>query len=38
MWSATKRARKRSAPGLNYADDLCIRTEHERLFKNMVQG
>ena len=26
------------AAGLNYADDLCIRTEHERLFKNMVQG
>lgn len=26
------------AAGLNYADDICIRTEHERLFKNMVQG
>ena len=24
--------------GLNYADNLCMRTEHERLFKNMVQG
>jgi predicted CoA-binding protein len=24
--------------GLNFAQDLCIRTEHERLFKNMVQG
>jgi len=24
--------------GLNYADDLCIRKEHERLFKNMVHG
>jgi uncharacterized protein len=24
--------------GLNYADDICIRTEHQRLFKNMVEG
>jgi len=24
--------------GLNYADDICIRKEHERLFKNMVHG
>jgi len=24
--------------GLNYAENLCIRTEHERLFKGMVQG
>ncbi len=24
--------------GLNYADDLCIRKEHEHLFKNMVHG
>jgi predicted CoA-binding protein len=24
--------------GLDYADNLCIRTEHERLFKGMVQG
>lgn len=24
--------------GLNYADNICIRTEHERLFKNVVQG
>jgi predicted CoA-binding protein len=24
--------------GLNYAQNLCIRTEHERLFKNMVEG
>jgi predicted CoA-binding protein len=31
------RAKALSA-GLNYADDLCIRTEHERLFKNMVRG
>lgn len=29
---------KALAAGLNYADDLCIRTEHERLFKGMVQG
>lgn len=29
---------KALAAGLNYADDLCIRTEHERLFKEMVQG
>ncbi len=26
------------AAGLNYADDICIRTEHQRLFKNMVEG
>lgn len=24
--------------GLNYAQNLCIRTEHERLFTNLVQG
>lgn len=24
--------------GLNFAQDLCIRTEHERLFKDLVQG
>jgi uncharacterized protein len=24
--------------GLNYAQNLCIRTEHEKLFKNMVEG
>jgi uncharacterized protein len=24
--------------GLNYVDNMCIRTEHERLFKNIVQG
>ncbi|MBZ0292485.1 MAG: CoA-binding protein [Anaerolineae bacterium] len=24
--------------GLNFAQDLCIRTEHERLFDNLVQG
>jgi hypothetical protein len=24
--------------GLNYAQNLCIRTEHERLFKDMVEG
>jgi uncharacterized protein len=24
--------------GLNYAENMCIRTEHERLFKGMVQG
>ncbi|MBZ0289880.1 MAG: CoA-binding protein [Anaerolineae bacterium] len=24
--------------GLNYAENLCIRTEHERLFKGMAQG
>jgi predicted CoA-binding protein len=24
--------------GLNYAENLCIRIEHERLFKGMVQG
>lgn len=24
--------------GLNYAQNLCIRTEHERLFDNLVQG
>ncbi len=29
---------KALAAGLNYADNLCMRTEHERLFKNMVQG
>jgi predicted CoA-binding protein len=29
---------KALAAGLNYADDLCIRTEHQRLFKNMVEG
>jgi predicted CoA-binding protein len=29
---------KALAAGLNYADDLCIRTEHERLFKNIVRG
>ena len=29
---------KALAAGLNYADDLCMRTEHERLFKNIVQG
>jgi predicted CoA-binding protein len=29
---------KALAAGLNYADDICIRTEHQRLFKNMVEG
>jgi predicted CoA-binding protein len=29
---------KALAAGLNYADNLCMRTEHERLFKNMVEG
>ncbi len=29
---------KALSAGLNYADDLCIRTEHQRLFKGMVQG
>lgn len=24
--------------GLNYAENMCIRTEHERLFKGMVEG
>lgn len=24
--------------GLNYAENICIRTEHERLFKGLVQG
>jgi predicted CoA-binding protein len=24
--------------GLNFAQDLCIRTEHQRLFDNLVQG
>jgi predicted CoA-binding protein len=24
--------------GLNYAQNMCIRTEHERLFKGMVKG
>lgn len=24
--------------GLNYAENICIRTEHERMFKNLVQG
>jgi predicted CoA-binding protein len=24
--------------GLNFAQNLCIRTEHERLFENLVQG
>jgi uncharacterized protein len=26
------------AAGLNYADDLCIRTEHERLFDDVIEG
>jgi uncharacterized protein len=30
--------RKAEAAGLNIATDLCIRTEHRRLFNNMVQG
>jgi predicted CoA-binding protein len=29
---------KALAAGLNYAQNLCIRTEHERLFKGMVHG
>lgn len=29
---------KALSAGLNYADNLCIRTEHERLFKGMVRG
>lgn len=29
---------KALSAGLNYADDICIRTEHERLFKGMVRG
>lgn len=24
--------------GLNDADNICLHTEHERLFKNLVQG
>jgi uncharacterized protein len=24
--------------GLNYAQNLCIRTEHEKLFKNLIEG
>ena len=32
-------AREKSlSSGVNYADNLCIRTEHERLFKGMVRG
>ena len=30
--------RKALAAGLNVAMNLCLRTEHERLFKNLVQG
>ncbi|MBI5667841.1 MAG: CoA-binding protein [Chloroflexi bacterium] len=30
--------RKALAAGLNIATNLCIRTEHERLFKGMVEG
>lgn len=30
--------RKALDAGLNFAQDLCIRTEHERLFKGMVRG
>jgi predicted CoA-binding protein len=26
------------AAGLNYAENICIRTEHQRLFTNLVQG
>lgn len=29
---------KALAAGLNYADDICIRAEHRRLFRNMVEG
>jgi hypothetical protein len=29
---------KALAAGLNYAEDICIRTEHARLFTNLVQG
>ncbi len=29
---------KALAAGLNIATNMCIRTEHERLFKDMVQG
>ncbi len=29
---------KALAAGLNVATDICIRTEHERLFKGMVEG
>jgi uncharacterized protein len=29
---------KALASGLNYAENICIRTEHERLFTNLVQG
>ena len=30
--------KKALAAGLNIATDICIRTEHQRLFKGMVQG
>lgn len=30
--------RKALAAGLNIATNLCIRTEHERLFKGMIEG
>lgn len=29
---------KALAAGLNYADNICMRTEHQRLFTNLVQG
>jgi uncharacterized protein len=29
---------KALAAGLNYAENLCIRTEHQRLFNNLVEG
>lgn len=29
---------KALAAGLNYADDICIRAEHKRLFRDMVEG
>jgi predicted CoA-binding protein len=36
---ANEEARDKAlAAGLNYAENICIRTEHERLFANLVQG
>lgn len=29
---------KALAAGLNYADDICMRAEHKRLFRDMVEG
>jgi predicted CoA-binding protein len=36
---ANDEARQKAlAAGLNYADNICIREEHKRLFKHMVEG